>query len=213
MMTALPAASAMSPTLPTPSAATTVTVTRPSPPGHPLMPTPFPPSHSRKPLAPSSMSPHHVQLMPFPLTCTAQVHQSYHSRPPMMTKTLLSMPALTVTAASLLVFILVTSHLPTQHALLPTLASSALTLHPLTQLCTSTIKITPLTTTATATQISLTMPAPSVLHVPETSTPATAAVPTPPYPFATAPPPPHVTMNQSTSVLASCPSMLVLKSH
>jgi len=73
-----------------------------------------------------------VPPTPFLLMCTIQTHPSYHSRPPMMTKTLLSMPALAVTAASLLISALATSHLLTHHMLPPTLVSSPLTLCQLT---------------------------------------------------------------------------------
>jgi len=54
--------------------------------------------------------------------CTA--HLSYPSRPSEMTKILLSMPALAMTAASLLGFALEISYPSTHHALLPTLTSS-----------------------------------------------------------------------------------------
>jgi len=73
-----------------------------------------------------------VPPTPFPLMRTAQTHPSYHSRPPMMTKTLLSMPALAVTTASPLISALATSHLPTHHMLPPTLVSLPLTLYQLT---------------------------------------------------------------------------------
>jgi len=64
-------------------------------------------------------------LTPFPLWRTALTHLSYQSRPSTMTKTLLSMPALTVTATSPLTSTQATSHLPmTPHVPPPTLNSS-----------------------------------------------------------------------------------------
>ena len=64
-------------------------------------------------------------LTPFPLWCTAPTHPSYQSRPSTITKTLLSMPTLAVTATSLLTSTQATSHLPTTpHAPPPTLNSS-----------------------------------------------------------------------------------------